>query len=105
MNISEKFQEIRKRKNISVYRLAKISGISENHIHNIEKDISQPSLYVLKKLLEPMGITITEFLNGDLQTYYPSDFERELLESVRALTDEQARIVLELIKKMNSNQK
>ncbi len=105
MNISIEFQKIRKQKSMSVYKLSKISGISENHIHNIEKDISQPSLYVLEKLLEPLGITITEFLNRDSGVYYPSDFERELLESIRTLTDEQAQLILQLIKNMNANNK
>lgn len=103
MNISIEFQKIRKQKHMSIYKLSKISGISENHIHNIEKDISQPSLYVLEKLLAPMGITVTEFLNRDVGVYYPNDFERELLESVRTLTKEQAHIILELVKNMNTN--
>ena len=34
MNIAEQLKKIRKQKKISVYKLSKISGISENHIHN-----------------------------------------------------------------------
>ena len=55
MNIAQRFQKIREQKKISVYRLSILSDISETHIHKIEKGTSQPSIYILEKLLSCMG--------------------------------------------------
>ena len=104
MDIAKRFQGIRKEKNISVYKLANLSEVSQNYIHNIEKGISQPSIYILEKLLNPMGITLAEFFNDNVESYYINDFEKELLQAIRILSENQARIILELIKNMNVTQ-
>ncbi len=101
MNIAQKFQTIRKQKKISVYRLSILSDISETHIHKIEKGISQPSIYILEKLLSCMGVTLVEFFDDDTEIYYLNDMEKELICCFRTLTKKQAYSVLELIKQMN----
>lgn len=37
MKLNEKFYFWRTRKNISIYKLSKITGISEKHMRNLEK--------------------------------------------------------------------
>ena len=101
MDIAKKFQNIRNEKKFSVYKLSNLSDVSQNYIHNIEKGINQPSIYILEKLLKPMGITLSEFFNDNLDIYYPSEFEKEVLYYIRTLTKTQANIVLDLIKNMN----
>ena len=93
----------KKAKKISVYKLSKISGISENHIHNIEKGINDPNIRTLNKILKSMEITLAEFFNNNSNVYYPNDFEKELLQSISLLTKKQANILLALIKNMNWN--
>lgn len=101
MNIAQRFQTIREQKKISVYRLSILSEISETHIHKIEKGISQPSIYILEKLLSCMGVTLVEFFNNDAEIYYLNDLEKELICQFRSLTKEQSRAIVELIKQMN----
>lgn len=101
MNIAEQLKKIRKQKKISVYKLSKISGISENYIHNIEKGINDPNIRTLNKILKSMEITLAEFFNNNSNVYYPNDFEKELLQSISLLTKKQANILLALIKNMN----
>lgn len=102
MNIPERFQKLRIDKRFSVYRLSKLSDVSENYIHKIEKGLNQPSVYILEKLLTCLGITVSEFLNEDGNIMYPSEFERELLESVRVLPEEKAEAVLHIAKLLSS---
>ncbi|MCI9600224.1 MAG: helix-turn-helix transcriptional regulator [Lachnospiraceae bacterium] len=100
MEIPNRFKNLRTEKGFSVYRLAKVSDISENYIHKIEKGESQPSVYILEKLLSCLGTTPAEFLNENSAVMYPSDFERELVETVRVLPKEKADAVLHIAKLM-----
>lgn len=102
INISDRFQKLRTDKDVSVYRLAKETDVSETYIHKIERGESQPSIYILEKLLSCLGFTITEFLNEDVKAMYPSDFERELLKAIRVLPKEKAEALLHLAKLMEN---
>ena len=100
IEIPNRFKNLRTEKGFSVYRLAKVSDISENYIHKIEKGESQPSVYILEKLLSCLGTTPAEFLNENSAVMYPSDFERELVETVRVLPKEKADALLYIAKLM-----
>lgn len=98
MNLSAKFKELRLSKELSVYKLSKLSDVSENYIHRVEKGKTQPSVAMLDKLLVCLGVTLSEFFNDGQAVIYPTVFERNLLESVRVLTAEKASAVLEITK-------
>ena len=100
VDIAEQFKKLRTDKGRSVYWLSKEADISENHIHKIERGESQPTITTLEKLLTCLGVTLAEFFNGDTSAVYPSDFEKELLRSVRVLPEENADVVLQLAKDM-----
>lgn len=102
IDIASRLLKLRNDKDFSVYRLSKEAEVSENYIHKIERGESLPSLYILEKLLSRLGSTIPEFLNEDGEMMYPSDFERELLESVRELPEEKAEAILHIIKLMKN---
>lgn len=98
MNLSAKFKELRLSKELSVYKLSKLSDVSENYIHRVEKGKTQPSVAMLDKLLVCLGVTLSEFFNDGQAVIYPTELERNLLESVRVLTAEKASAVLEITK-------
>lgn len=102
MDLAKQFKALRIQKEFSVYRLSKESDVSENYIRSIEKGKSQPSVFVLGKLLSSLGVTLPEFLNENREIMYPSDFERELVETVRQLSNEKAATILHLAKLMKS---
>lgn len=94
MDLGEHLKKIRSDKGISVYKLSKETDISENHIHSIEKGISQPSVAMLEKLLDYLGVTLSDFFKGNEDAVYPTSFESDLLGVVRRLPDEKAQAVL-----------
>lgn len=100
MNIGEELKKKRVAKNVSVYKLAKISDVSPNHIHCIERGESQPSIATLERLLAAMGSNITEFFHKDEGVIYPSELEYELITELRRLDDIQQKSLLQLIKTM-----
>ena len=98
IDIPNRFRKLRSARGFSVYRLARESDVSENYIHKIERGENQPSVYILEKLLACLGVTLPEFLNESTEIMYPSDFERELIESVRTLPAEKASAILHIAK-------
>lgn len=98
MNIGEKFILLRKSKNLSIYKLSKMSDISENYIRTIEKGRSQPSIHITERLLFSLGTTIPEFFNESDAIVYASTLEKELIQSVRMLSPEKAEALLEMAK-------
>lgn len=64
MNIAQKIIDARQKSNISVYELSKISGITQVHIHQIEKGITKnPGVVTLYKLAKALNTTIEELIN------------------------------------------
>lgn len=100
MDIHQKFQQLRKQKGVSVYKLSKITDISENHIHSIERGESQPSVMILERLLDALGSNLAEFFNDDSAVLYPTSTEREIIGELRRLDENQINALLQLTKTM-----
>ena len=101
MDIGSKLNFIRETKKISVYKLSKLTDISENHIHNIEKWITQASVLILEKLLSDLGTNLSEFFNENDNVVSLNKFETELIQNIRLLDDEKSNAILKIIKLMN----
>ena len=65
MEISERLYYWRNLKRISVYKLSKLSGVSENHIRNLENGKKQPTIKTLQALTDGLNITLSEFFNTE----------------------------------------
>ncbi len=98
MELHERLKKLRTDQKLSVYRLSRISDVSENHIRTIEKGNSHPSVETLEKLLRPLGITMSEFFRDDESIIFPSSYEKELLQAVRKLDAKKSDILLLLAK-------
>lgn len=98
MDIAKRMKAIRQSKNISVYRLAQMSGISETHIRDLERGDRNPSFDTLSRLAEPMGITLSELFNESEETAYLKPAEKEMLECFRMLPQETAERLLAFMK-------
>lgn len=102
MDIGEHLQKMRENRNVSVYRLSQLSSISESHIRNLEKGKKQPTFYTLKKLLDCLNISLSEFFCEDPQSVlYPSADEAELIVYYRSLDSKKAKALLEFCKAMS----
>lgn len=101
MELDERLYFWRTRKNISIYKLSKMSGISENHIRNLETGKKQPTIKTLQALTDCMGLTLSEFFNTDNSNMiYLSDGEKKLLELYRSLPSDKADILVEFYQRM-----
>lgn len=85
----------------SVYKLSKLSGVSENHIRNIENGNKQPTIKILQALTDGLNITLSEFFNtDDSKVSYLSAGERRILEYYRRMPKNKADILIEFYERM-----
>lgn len=96
MDIGERLRHIRQSKKITIYKLSKETGISQNHISGIELGKRQPTIDTLKRLSLPLGITLAELFNEDGKVSILTENERKLLENYRELSTDKASVLLSL---------
>ena len=63
--IGTKISVMRKARGLSQRSLAKATDLSPSYISQVERGIVQPSLISLKKISRAMGVSITEFFQGN----------------------------------------
>lgn len=100
MEFNEQLYFWRNRKKISIYKLSKLSGVSENHIRSLESGKKQPTIKTIQSLTDGLNITISEFFNEDSKVTYLNDSERRILEFYRNLPKDKADILIDFYQKM-----
>lgn len=101
MEIGERLRSIRKAKGLSIYKLSQDTGISQNHISDLELGRRKPSVETLKRLIVPLGITLSELFNENTEVSILTENERELVENYRTLPDNKAENLLNLSRLLN----
>ena len=100
MEYGKRIKALREAKKISIYRLSQDSGISQGHISDLENGINQPTIETLKRILAPLGCSLSEFFNeGEISVL--TEKEKELVASFRTMPDEKAELFLELGRILN----
>lgn len=98
MDIAGRLKSVRKSKNISVYKLSQMSGVSETHIRDLERGDRNPSFDTLSRLAEPLGISLAELFNESEGAVYLDEKETELLKYFRLLSEEKADGLITFLK-------
>lgn len=63
MNIGGKLVQARENMKLSVYELSKLTGVTQVHIHQIEKGITRnPGVVTLKRIAKILNITLDYLL-------------------------------------------
>lgn len=101
MDISKRLKDVRKAKDISVYKLSQLSGVSETHIRDLERGDRNPSIDTLYKLSVPLGISLPELLNETGNASYLNEKEKMLIEYFRSLSDDKADALLAFLKTLS----
>ena len=103
MEISERLYYWRNLNRISVYKLSKLSGVSENHIRNLENGKKQPTIKTLQALTDGLNITLSEFFNTENDDIiYLSKGERKILDFYRRLPKDKADILINFYEQMSA---
>lgn len=105
MDVGKRLKEIRESKNISKYKLAQESEVSEGHIRNLERGIKNATVETLEMLVTNLNMTMSEFFNENDNISYLTSKEKILLEYFRTLPDDTADVVIEFCEKLYNKTK
>ena len=83
---------------MSVYKLSQLSGVSETHIRDLERGDRNPSIDTLCRLVEPMGVPVSELFTESNNMTVLSDEEKALLDCYRMLSKDKAESLLVFLK-------
>lgn len=62
-SVGQRLKALRLEQGLSLRQLAALSGVSYPNISLIERDSSSPSVSILKRILEPMKVTMSDFFS------------------------------------------
>lgn len=96
MEVGKKLRKLREDKNMSMYRLTQITGVSGHHIKGIEEGTRQPTIETLSRLTIALGSSLAEIFNDDTECTYLSEKERQLIENFRTMSKEKAEALLNM---------
>ncbi|MED4971386.1 helix-turn-helix domain-containing protein [Parageobacillus toebii] len=94
MQLGQKLKEIRKQLGLSGNQLAKLSGIGQSTISDIENQKISPSIDTLERICDALGISLSEFFAD--QSELPPDI-LQLVEAAKKLTPKERQKITELI--------
>lgn len=98
MNIGKRCRELRESKGFSIYKLSELTGLSNTHISDIEREIKMPTFETLSRLLAPLDISISEFFNESDNLIYATDTEKELVYYYRKMPPNKAQLLVEVFR-------
>ena len=67
-NLGQKLRSLRARRGLSQRKLAAIAGVSNATISLIEHGRTDPSMGLLKKILDSLGVSLADFFSSDTRT-------------------------------------
>jgi transcriptional regulator with XRE-family HTH domain len=101
MKVGEKLKKLRDNRDMSMYRLTQLTGVSGHHIKGIEEGTRQPTIETLNKLVNALGSSLVEIFNDDEECSYLTEDERRLIENYRMMSDEKSAALLNMSDVLN----
>ncbi|MGN0539015.1 MAG: helix-turn-helix domain-containing protein [Candidatus Fimenecus sp.] len=104
MDAKKRIRELMELKNISEYRLAKLSGLSQSTISNIFNRNTAPTIPTIESICKGLEISMAQFFSDD-KTESPIYLNKEQKEFFRkwlSLSAEQKDVVEQLVKSYKS---
>ncbi len=97
MDVIGRLNDLRLKRNMSVYRLAELSGINQSTLANTFSRGTSPSLKHLEMMCETLGVTLSQFFAEDEVPMRLTREESELIANFRRLPEELRRAVAEIV--------
>lgn len=99
MNVLKKINQMRLERNWSVYKLSVESGLPQSTLTNMFNRETMPSIVTLQLICDAFGVTMAEFFSETNSDELSAErFAREF----EKLSQDDKRIILELMHKLNS---
>ena len=100
MDVIKKIDDLMKERHWSDYKLAIESGLSSSTIANIHRRNTVPSISTLEAICSAFGITLAQFFSDNNFSVQLNSEQLELFNRWIYLSENQKRLIYELIKEM-----
>ena len=97
MDIIKKLNELRLQRNMSVYRLAELSGLNQSTLANTFSRGIVPSIRNLETICEAMGITMGQFFTESEREEILTEEEISLIDNFRRLPPHVKKAFCEMV--------
>lgn len=87
MDVIKRLNELRLERNMSVYRLAELSGINQSTLANTFSRGTVPSIKHLEAMCETLGVSLSQFFAENEAPMQLSRREAALIENYRRLPE------------------
>jgi transcriptional regulator with XRE-family HTH domain len=101
MELGKNIARIRKLNKLTSTQLAKLVGIKQPYLSQIEKGKRSPSLEVIQKIAQALDTTVSELL-GEVPLQLSDDMHR-LVNTARDLNTEQVNALISLVRELANN--
>ena len=98
MNTLERIKKLLNDRDWSMYKLSKMSGISQSTLSNMFNRNNDPSISTLEDICKAFGITLSQFFANEGELVALNKEQTEMLEKWATLTSEQKTALLKLLK-------
>ena len=87
MDVIKRLNSMRLERNMSVYRLAELSGLNQSTLANTFSRGTVPSIRNLEMICEALGCTLAQFFAKDEEYMELTQQERDLMNNYRKLPE------------------
>lgn len=104
MVFKERLKKILKEKEITQYKLSKLSGIPQTTLSSIMNERSKsPSLDIVMQIAKTLGVTVSELI-GEVEEEFTPEL-KELIKSARSLDKEEINAITGIAQTMKKLKK
>jgi len=95
MDVGKRIDEAKKRKGYTTNKLAKIAGVSQSHLREIERGKKQPTVELLYRICNALDVNLSEFF-AENEPELSSNL-RKLVQSAKRLNPEQIKALQQFL--------
>lgn len=100
MDIGARIVELRNKLGFTTNKLAKIAGVSQSYLRDIELGNKQPGIDVLQRICTALDVSIVQFFSSDMKQ---SALIERLVETAGKLNENQLHSLITFLDSLDNN--
>ena len=105
MNVSERLKYYMERRGMTIYALAKASGLPWQTVKNLVNQMNNPTVATVEMLCRGLGITMSQFFSDEEEMIALTAEQKELLEQWNVITEDEKKVFVDLLNIMTRTRK